>query len=60
MRNKKLAKRRLQTLSGKLKTLDLHIHRGGNREEINSFLNFSRNLKNLKQNNNKGIKFFAD
>ena len=36
MRNKKLAKRRLQTLSGKLKTLDLHIHRGGNREEINS------------------------
>ena len=31
-----------------------------NREEINSFLNFSRNLKNLKQNNNKGIKFFAD
>ena len=36
MRNKKLAKRRLQTLSGKLKTLDLYIHRGGNREEINS------------------------
>tara|TARA_B100000927_G_C16309680_1_gene406881 strand:+ start:493 stop:666 length:174 start_codon:yes stop_codon:yes gene_type:complete len=36
MRNKKLVQRRLQTLSGKLKTLDLHIHRGGNREEINS------------------------
>jgi len=36
MRNKQLVQRRLQVLSGKLKTLDLHIHRGGNREEINS------------------------
>tara|TARA_Y100001972_G_C7633159_1_gene317843 strand:- start:472 stop:645 length:174 start_codon:yes stop_codon:yes gene_type:complete len=36
MRNKKLIQRRLQTLSGKLKTLDLHIHRRGTREEINS------------------------
>ena len=31
-----------------------------NKNEINSFLGFSRNLENLKQNNSKGIKFFDD
>ena len=34
MRNKELALRRIQTLDGKLKTLDLHIHRGGSNEQI--------------------------
>tara|TARA_R110002020_G_scaffold174307_1_gene365438 strand:- start:21814 stop:21984 length:171 start_codon:yes stop_codon:yes gene_type:complete len=34
MRNKELALRRIQTIEGKLKTLDLHIHRGGNNQEI--------------------------
>tara|TARA_R110001599_G_scaffold247173_1_gene447230 strand:+ start:123 stop:293 length:171 start_codon:yes stop_codon:yes gene_type:complete len=34
MKNKELALRRIQTLEGKLKTLDLHIHRGGNNQQI--------------------------
>ena len=36
MRNKKLMQRRLQTLEGKFKKLDMEIHRGGTRESINS------------------------
>ena len=36
MRNKKLMQRRLQTLDGKFKKLDMEIHRGGTRESINS------------------------
>ena len=31
-----------------------------NKNEINSFLGFSKNLETLKQNNSKGIKFFDD
>ena len=31
-----------------------------NHQEIDCFLNLTRNLNNLKQNNNKGIKFFED
>ena len=34
MRNKELALRRIQTLDGKLKTLDLHFHRGGKHQQI--------------------------
>ncbi len=36
MRNKELVLRRLQTLNGLLRKLDMHIHRGGNKEEVNS------------------------
>ena len=36
MRNKKLMQRRLQTLEGILKKLDMEIHRGGTRDSINS------------------------
>ena len=36
MRNKKLMQRRLQTLDGKFKKLDMEIHRGGTKETINS------------------------
>jgi len=36
MRNKQLVKNRLQTLSGLLKKLDMNIHRGGSKSEINS------------------------
>ena len=36
MRNKKLIQRRLQTLEGKFKKLDMEIHRGGTRESINA------------------------
>ncbi len=36
MRNKKLVKTRLQTLNGLLKKLDMNIHRGGGRSEINA------------------------
>ncbi len=36
MRNKQLAQNRLQKLNGLMKKLDMNIHRGGNREEINS------------------------
>lgn len=36
MRNKKLMQRRLQTLDGKFKKLDMEIHRGGTRETINA------------------------
>lgn len=35
MRNKKLMQRRLQSLEGKFKKLDMEIHRGGTRESIN-------------------------
>ena len=34
MRNRELALRRIQTLEGKLKTLDLHIYRGGSGKQI--------------------------
>jgi len=36
MRNKQLAQNRLQKLNGLLKKLDMNIHRGGSKEEINS------------------------
>tara|TARA_B100000900_G_C20541162_1_gene700529 strand:- start:870 stop:1043 length:174 start_codon:yes stop_codon:yes gene_type:complete len=36
MRNKQLIQNRLRTLQGKFKKLDMHIHRGGSREEINA------------------------
>jgi hypothetical protein len=36
MRNKQLVQRRLQTLSGQMKKLDMEIHRGGTKESINS------------------------
>ena len=36
MRNKKLMQRRLQTLEGMFKKLDMEIHRGGTRDSINS------------------------
>ena len=36
MRNKQLIQNRLRTLQGKLKKLDMHIHRGGSREDINA------------------------
>ena len=36
MRNKKLMQRRLQTLEGMFKKLDIEIHRGGTRDSINS------------------------
>jgi len=35
MRNKNLVQKRLRTLQGQLKTLDMQIHRGGSREGIN-------------------------
>ena len=44
MRNKELALRRIQTLEGKLKTLDLHIHRGGNNEQI---MNTQKDIQEL-------------
>ena len=44
MRNKELALRRIQTLDGKLKTLDLHIHRGGNNQQI---MEAQRNIQEL-------------
>ena len=36
MRNKKLMQRRLQTLEGMFKKLDMEIHRGGTKDSINS------------------------
>jgi hypothetical protein len=36
MRNKQLVQNRLQTLNGLLKKLDMNIHRGGTKEEINT------------------------
>lgn len=36
MRNKQLAQNRLQKINGLLKKLDMNIHRGGSKEEINS------------------------
>ena len=44
MRNKELALRRIQTLDGKLKTLDLHIHRGGSNEQI---MNAQKDIQEL-------------
>ena len=44
MRNKELALRRIQTLDGKLKTLDLHIHRGGSNEQI---MNTQKDIQEL-------------
>ena len=35
MRNKKLVQNRLSTLQGQLKKLDMQIHRGGSRTQIN-------------------------
>jgi hypothetical protein len=35
MRNKQLVQNRLQTLNGLLKKLDMNIHRGGTKGEIN-------------------------
>jgi len=36
MRNKQLIRNRLQTLNGLLKKLDMNIHRGGTKDEINN------------------------
>ena len=36
MRNKKLVQSRLQTLNGLLRKLDMHIHRGGTKDEVNN------------------------
>jgi hypothetical protein len=36
MRNKQLAQNRLQTLNGLLRKLDMNIHRGGSKDEINT------------------------
>lgn len=36
MRNKKLLQSRLQSLNGLIRKLDMEIHRGGNKEKINS------------------------
>ncbi len=36
MRNTQLAQNRLQKINGLLKKLDMNIHRGGSKEEINS------------------------
>ena len=44
MKNKELTIRRIQTLEGKLKTLDLHIHRGGNNEQI---MNTQKDIQEL-------------
>jgi len=46
MRNKKLMQRRLQTLEGMFKKLDMEIHRGGTRDSINST---QRNITELIQ-----------
>lgn len=35
MRNKQLVQNRIQTLTGLLKKLDMNIHRGGSKNEIN-------------------------
>ena len=44
MRNIELALRRIQTLDGKLKILDLHIHRGGSNEQI---MNAQKDIQEL-------------
>ena len=36
MRNKQLVIRRLQTLNGLLRKLDMNIHRGGTQSQINN------------------------
>ncbi len=36
MRNKQLVQNRLQTLNGLLKKLDMNIHRGGTKDQINN------------------------
>ena len=35
MRNKQLAQNRIQTLNCLVKKLDMNIHRGGSKEEVN-------------------------
>ena len=35
MRNKQFAQNRIQTLNGLVKKLDMNIHRGGSKEEVN-------------------------
>ena len=35
MRNKQLAQNRIHTLNGLVKKLDMNIHRGGSKEEVN-------------------------
>jgi UV DNA damage repair endonuclease len=35
MRNKQLAQNRIQTLNGLVKKLDMNIHRGGSKEDVN-------------------------
>ena len=35
MRNKQLTQNRIQTLNGLVKKLDMNIHRGGSKEEVN-------------------------
>ena len=37
MRNKQLMQNRIQTLNGLLKKLDMAIHRGGSKDEINQY-----------------------
>ena len=44
MRNKQLVLRRLQTLDGLLRRLDMNIHRGGTRSETNKTQNDINNL----------------
>ncbi len=46
MRNKQLMQNRIQTLNGLLKKLDMAIHRGGTKDEINTF---QRQISNLVQ-----------
>jgi len=36
MRNKKLLQSRIQTLNGLFRKLDMEIHRGGNKNDINT------------------------
>ena len=44
MKNKELILRRFQTLEGKLKTLDLHIHRGGSNQQV---MNTQKDIQEL-------------
>ena len=46
MRNKKLVLRRLQTLNGLLRRLDMNIHRGGTKHEVNTT---QKNIKEIVQ-----------
>jgi len=49
MRNKQLVQNRLQTLNGLLKKLDMNIHRGGTKDEIN---NTQREISQILQDIN--------